>query len=197
VRAQAFILSLAVGFPLIALGQTGAPWPEADRLCRSDPRWLGGDAAFSVDLGSGRVLWLFGDSFIAGKPNSTRRQAAFIRNSVAIQNGYDPSHASIRFYCQRRHGKPADFVQGPGANWYWPMHGIRLGNRLLLFFMRMASDSSKASLGFQSVGWDAFIIDDPDAEPADWEGRAIPNSPEPTLSSLTRPTVPTSVSPPT
>jgi hypothetical protein len=173
VSARALALTLAIAFPPIAVGQTGTPWPEADRLFRSGPLWLGGDAAFSVDLGGGRVLWMFGDSFIAEKPNSTRRQAAFIRNSVAIQTGYDPSHASIRFYCQRRHGKPADFVQCRGGNWYWPMHGIRLGNRLLLFFMRMAGDSSKASLGFQSVGWDAFIVDNSDAEPPDWKPRRL------------------------
>ena len=170
---RALVPTLAVVLSLIALGQTGTPWPEADRLFRSDPCWLGGDAAFSVDLGSGRLLWQFGDSFIAEKPNSTRRQAAFIRNSVAIQTGYDPSQAGIRFYCSGRLSKPADFVRGRGANWYWPMHGIRLGNRLLLFFMRMASDSSKASLGFQSVGWDAFMIDNPNAEPADWNPRKL------------------------
>lgn len=52
-------------------------WPEADKLFRSDPRWLGGDAAYSVDLGHGRVPWLFGDSFIADAPGQTRRQSSF------------------------------------------------------------------------------------------------------------------------
>src|SRR5215467_7748298 len=50
---------------MTAHAQTAAPWPEADCIFRSDPRWLGADAAFSVDLGQGRVLWLFGDSFVA------------------------------------------------------------------------------------------------------------------------------------
>ena len=55
-----------------SLAQTVVPWPEADSLFRSDPLWLGADAAFSVDLGRGRVLWLFGDSFVASKSAETR-----------------------------------------------------------------------------------------------------------------------------
>ena len=149
------------------------PWPEADQLFRSDPRWRGGDAAFSVDLGDGRVLWMFGDSFVAKKAGATRRQSAFIRNSVAIQTGYDPSHATIKFYSAMRRGNPADFAPPEGATWFWPLHGIRLENRLLLFYVRMASDPNKNSLGFQSVGWNAFMVDDPDAEPSKWKPRKL------------------------
>jgi hypothetical protein len=155
-----------------ALGQTGQAWPEADRLFRSDPRWLGGDAAYSVDLGEGRVLWMFGDSFVATKAGLTRRQSAFIRNSVAIQTGYDPSHAAMKFYSVVRRGKPFDFAPPDGENWLWPLHGIRLGNRLLLFYARMARDRSRDSLGFQSVGWNAFFVDNPDTEPSKWKLRS-------------------------
>jgi len=143
-------------------------WPQADRLIRSDPQWLGGDAAFSVDLGGGRVLWMFGDSFIAENPGATRRQSAFVRNSVAIQTGYDPSQAAIKFYSGRRTGTPSDFAQSQGKTWLWPMAGVRLGDRLLLFYMREASDPNKDSLGFKSVGWNAFIVSNPDAEPSEW-----------------------------
>ena len=46
--------------------------------------WLGGDAAYSVRLGDGRSLWLFGDTFV-GKPGaSDRKGAAMIANSVAL-----------------------------------------------------------------------------------------------------------------
>ncbi len=143
-------------------------WPQADRLFRSDAHWKGGDAAFSVDLGGGRVLWMFGDSFITENPNATRRQSAFVRNSVAIQTGYDPSQAAIKFYSGRKEGKPADFAQSKGETWLWPMAGIRLGDRLLLFYTREASDPSKDSLGFKSVGWNAFLVSNPDAVPTEW-----------------------------
>ena len=37
-------------------------WPQADALFHRDPRWLGSDAAFSVPLRDGRILWLFNDT---------------------------------------------------------------------------------------------------------------------------------------
>jgi len=167
-----FLCSWPGVFSQVGVFRTRA-WEEADRLFRSDPLWLGGDAAFSVDLGGGRVLWMFGDSFVASKVGATRRQSAFVRNSLAIQTGYDPSNATIRFYSTRRHGNPGDFLRSEGSTWLWPLHGIRLGDRLLLFYMRMASDHSKDSLGFQSVGWNAFMIDNPDAEPSKWKLRKL------------------------
>jgi hypothetical protein len=68
-------IGLARSASFCAIAQTATPWPEADRLFHSDPRWLGADAAYSVDLGRGRFLWLFGDGFVARKAGDTRRQS--------------------------------------------------------------------------------------------------------------------------
>ena len=163
------IAFLTIATATAATSQVGASWPEADKLFHSDPRWLGGDAAFSTDLGNGRVLWIFGDSFVAREPGATRGRSVFIHNSLAIQTGYDPSFATIKFYTAIRHGKPTEFAPNEGANWLWPLHGVRLGDHLLLFYMRMASDKSKDSLGFQSVGWNAFVVNNPDSEPSQWK----------------------------
>ena len=103
------------------------PWPEADVLFRSDPRWLGADDAHSVDLGGGRVLWLFADTFVStarpGWPRllPARRTAAMIRNSVAIQSGYDPSTASIAFYWRGITSAPMPwYVSAATARWLIP-----------------------------------------------------------------------------
>ena len=79
------------------LAPTAQPWPEADALFHRDPRWLGADGASSVDLGAGRVLWLFDDTFVATCASGDRSQATMVRNTVAIQTGYDPSRATIAF----------------------------------------------------------------------------------------------------
>ncbi len=170
VRLFFFFLTI----PVTAVAQTAQPWPQADKLFRADPSWLGGDAAFSVDLGKGRVLWMFGDSFIAGKSGDTRAQSTFIRNSVAIETGYDPSKAAIKFYEGHRDGRVSDFAAaGDPTTWLWPLHGVRLGKQLILFFMRIAPDPRKDSLGFQVVGWTAFLTDNPDADPSDWKLREL------------------------
>lgn len=152
---------------------TTTAWPAADRLFRSNPLWLGGDVAYSVDLGNGRILWLFGDSFIATAPGQTRRQSTFVHNSIAIETGYDPATASLAFYWPMKNGGPTEFGPNEGNVWLWPGDGIRLGSKLLLFFSRVQSDKSKDSLGFRSAGWTAFIADNPDANPSAWMLRQV------------------------
>lgn len=158
---------------------TATAWPEADRLFRSNPLWLGGDGADSVDLGNGHVLWLFGDSFIASKRGATRRQSTFVHNSMAIEHGYNPAHASLRFYWRLRSGKPTEFAANQGDIWLWPTAGVRIGNKLLLFFSKERADSDKNSMGFQNVGWTAFVVDNSDAEPASWKLREVKSQPDP------------------
>jgi hypothetical protein len=51
----------------------------------------------------------------------------------------------------------------------WPGSGIRIGNRLLLFCQRVTSDSAKDSLGFKSLGWNAYWVTNPDEAPTAWK----------------------------
>ncbi len=159
--------------PFLCAAQTATAWPEADRLFRTDPRWLGGDGAFSVDLGDNRVLWLFGDSFVAGKPGQQRSESNMPRNTLAIQTGYDPSRASMKYYWRTRRDQPDSFFQEQGENWLWPMHGVRLGNHLLLFCSIIGPDKSPKSLGFRGVGWTAFLVSNPAQDPFHWVIRRI------------------------
>lgn len=143
-------------------------WPEADELFRRDPQWAGADGAYSIDLGQDRTLWLFGDTWIDPSGRHTRHGAEMIRNSVAIQTGRDPSTADITFYWRETpDGKPASFFADAGDEWYWPGHGIRLGDCLLLFLNRVRS--SEGGLGFESAGWDAILVNNPDEAPSSWQ----------------------------
>lgn len=165
----ALILLFASSTGISAIGQTARPWPEADRMFHNDPRWLGSDAGFSIDLGNGRVLWMFNDTFVARKPGDDRRHSAFVRNTIAIQSGYDPSSATIKFYWGTRKSQPSEIFPSEGSVWMWPESGIRIGNRLLLFCERVTSDVAKDSLGFKSVGWNAYWVDNPDEAPNAWK----------------------------
>lgn len=142
------------------------PWPEADALFRTDPRWLGSDDAYSVDLGDGRVLWLFGDSFIATGRMNHRIQSEMIRNSVAIQSGYDPSTASMQFYWRTQDGEPRSFFPEEDEIWFWPGHGIAVGDNLLIFLMAIRSSSE--GLGFESAGWRAVSVFNFERTPSEW-----------------------------
>ncbi len=149
------------GFKLIA-----ESWPEADRMFHKDPGWLGSDDAYSIDLGDGRVFWLFGDTFIATGDSNVRSESRTIRNSVAIQEGYDPASASITFYWDSIKGNPASFFPDSGWVWYWPGDGTVIDDELLIFLMKIKY--TPEGFGFKVLGWSAVLVKNPDKEPNEW-----------------------------
>ncbi len=154
-----------------APAQTATPWREAERIFHSDPQWLGSDGAFSIDLGNGRVLWSFGDTLVARKPGDGRKNAAFVRNTVAIMTGYDPVTAQMKFYWRK--GSRMEIFPSEGNIWMWPAHGIRISEKLIVFCGRIARNPDKNSFGFQGVGTSVFLIENPDAEPTVWKMRDV------------------------
>lgn len=161
-----------IGGPTGLEAQRGRAWPEADRLFRQDPRWLGADAAYSIPLAPDRILWLFGDSWIAAPGRRARSDARLVSNTIAIQLGADPSQATIRFSWGSAGGRPRAFFQPPDGDRLWPAHGVRLGDRLVMFFLRVVP--SPDPLGFAIGGWRALVIANPDAEPDRWRVRWLP-----------------------
>ena len=157
---------------LLVSGESCTPassWPAADQLFRSSPHWVGADSAFSVDLGDSRTLWLFADTFIDHSGKHSREDLqVMIRNSVAIQKGRNPETATIKFYWNGGHGlESSAFFPHPEDGWYWPGHGVRLGDRLLLFMNSMRGTDKH--LGFESAGWDAYLVENPDDDIQDWK----------------------------
>ena len=166
-------------------------WPDADRLFRRDRRWRGGDDAYSIALSPGRTLWLFGDSFIAAYPNAPRRECTMIHNSIAIQDGSDPTTARMRF-CWRDGGAgaPASYFAEQGREWFWPGDGVRIGEVLVILLMRVRVAANPEQVVdpielwrrtdalsfFEVIGWDARVVLNPDDEPEQWrvEGATLP-----------------------
>ena len=153
-------------------------WPAADALFHRDSRWRGGDAAYSVPLGGDRVLWLFGDSFIATSAAPGRRASRMVRNSIAIQRGLDPSIASMTFGWRTDSAGPASFFPEDGDRWYWPGRGIRIGRALVIFLERV-HETPGEGLGFRADGWRLALVEDPDAEPSAWRVRILAPPPGP------------------
>lgn len=141
-------------------------WDEAGKIFRFDSHWLGGDGATSVDLGHGRVLWLFGDSFIDLSGSGVRRTSDLVRNSIAIQKGYNPTTAEMQFLWKLKGTKPEAFFSLAGDRWYWPASGIMIGKRLLIFFMEIKT--ARNAFGFEACGWKAVLIDNPQRTPDFW-----------------------------
>jgi hypothetical protein len=159
------------------------PWPALERLFRSDPRWRGGDAAYSVDLGNGSTLWLFGDSFVARPYSDGRRGCAMVRNSIAVQTGVEPRTATIAFAWRSTLAQPASWFQEDGDVWHWPLHGVRVGDAVTVFATRVRSTGEPGPFGFRAVGWTAFRITGVDGPIDAWrcERLATPDAPFPVV----------------
>jgi hypothetical protein len=155
------------------VGTSASAWPQADALFQSDPVWLGADGAYSADLGGGRVLWTFGDTFLANGSRD-RGTAHFIHNSIAIQHGYDPSSATIDFHWGGTEQVPDAFMSEQGSTWFWPGAIVRLDTTALLFYSGVKSTS--APDGFQAAGWSALIVENPADDPGSWR-TALPRFP--------------------
>lgn len=149
--------------------------PAAELIFHADPRWLGGDAAISVDLGGDRILWLFGDSFVDPAPPYSRREAAFPRNTIAVQDGRDPEAARMTFVWRSANGAPAAFFPGTNTEWYWPGSGVVLPDGTLAVFLhRLRATDAAPPLGFESAGYALALIANPADPPAAWRGRIVP-----------------------
>src|SRR5262249_17081301 len=108
-----------------------AGWAQADVLFRRDPRWLGSDGAYSIPLTGGRILWLFEERLVAPTTPYVKKHAYFVRNTVAIERGSDPTTASMTFYWRGRGSRASSFFREQGPHWYWPAHGIQVGRALV------------------------------------------------------------------
>lgn len=160
-------------------GTTGSAFTEADVLFKRDPRWLGADAALSVSLSEGRILWLFGDTFVATSNAQVRSESEMVRNTVAIQMGDDPRNASITFHWRHdSDGSPASFFPERGERWFWPGHGIRLDDGPLVIFLYGTVATPGQGLGFAHAGYAVAVIDNPDAPAETWEPRIVDASPD-------------------
>ena len=152
-------------------------WPEANRLFSQDPLWIGGDGAYSCDLGpnsagQGRVLWLFGDSLVAKDVKRDPGHSYFIRNSIAIQTGYDPSAAWMAFHWGQTDGRAGSYFVEVDKQWFWPGPCAVISGKLYIFGGWLYQ-KSPGMWGFASVRSTVFVVDNPSADPTMWQPQEL------------------------
>ena len=160
--------------------------------------WNGGDVAGTVDLGDGRVVWLFGDTFVGPLADGKRLPGTvMINNSLAVHawnpaSPRPPTPDAIEFVFGKpdAEGKPtAVFApqrvppneldnQLDAMRQFWPSGGgvvvETAGKRQLivgLFVIRKTKE--QGAFAFRRVGNAFGIIDDVRHSPAEWRGRVV------------------------
>lgn len=120
-----------------------------------DGDWAGGDAALSVRLADGRLLWVFGDS-LTGEVRADGRRApgaTIVRSSVLVSDGTCVTAAT-----PRRTSLP-----GSGGTWLWPTSVLLQrtttagGSTVVVLAQRMRSTGSGA-WSFARVGASSVVL---------------------------------------
>jgi hypothetical protein len=203
----------AIAFALTILSATGVTRPLADeppRLTRvmPDPEWnaifdctdgwTGADCAGSVDLGDGRTLWMFGDTWIS-KIRDGKRQpgATMVNNSVAVHPTdkaapwRPPNPRSVQFVwgLNDKQGRPTAWAVPPAIagdassdhDWLWCNGGGVVGvtrdgkgRRLIVFFFRVRRNpQGKGVWNFTTVGTSLAVVDNIGDPPERWRPRVV------------------------
>jgi hypothetical protein len=157
--------------PQLNLELTGVPWGSGQGMFYEDSLWRGGDCASSVDIGDGRVLWLFADSYVGIKPPYVRDICCvtMIRNCLGIQTGYDPSTAGFTVYWRGTGETPRAYFPADDSSWYWPGNAVKIDSLLVVFLMHICRGDT--DLGFQECGHQphaAYVVSGIERDPLEW-----------------------------
>jgi len=162
--------------------------------------WTGGDGVQSVDLMDGRILFLFGDTWIGRIENNRRgRNDHLVRNSIAVFRTPPGKPGSMEFYWgnkglptrpsawiepvetqNRKQPKPSTTGDAL-SEWLWPLgDGIVVpsgasNRKLILFFERMRiDDRQQPPWNFHTAGSVLVVIEHAEAEINQWKPVIVP-----------------------
>jgi hypothetical protein len=94
--------------------------------------WYGGDGAYSIGLNDGRVLWLFGDTFVSdeeGRRDRTNMKVV-LGTTLAVSTCAADSGFQIRYWLKKNNG---EFVSSFGEKeWLWPQDPFLVGRVLYI-----------------------------------------------------------------
>lgn len=155
------------------------PAIEFDRLfAPKDYGYLGADAALSIPLGDGRILWIFGDTLIGQQKSGKRILEAMPRNTIAIQYPGAPVPENIEWIVTNRDGVPSDFFSLPPTEadrWFWPGTGICVDKELFVFGYGVSYAPGECeALSFKVDDCWLIRIRDTSRHPYDWKKEVLP-----------------------
>lgn len=140
--------------------------PEWNARFERTNGWIGADGAYSIPLGNGRTLWLYGDTFLGRVTHGRRTDAVMIHNSIALQNG---TRAPAFHHRTDARGRPGAFFPSPAPGHHlWPLHGIRVGAKLWVFLVGITNVKTGDPFGFRVVDCRMVCVPNPDDDPDRW-----------------------------
>lgn len=110
------------------------------------------DGAFSVPLSDGRVLWLFGDSYIDCYRDGTIPCLFQVRNAGMVHHKDDLLNVQPLI---GRHGGIKSLFKNSRSEdpWFWPVSGFQHSNTVYVYLSSLRKSGS-GNLGFTRAGQD-------------------------------------------
>ena len=157
---------IPLNYPL-QLVSIGVDPVYADMLAPRAAGWIGSDVAHSIPLGNDKILWLFGDTFIGTVTDNKRDLgAAFINNSIAIQDLSSGPPGTVQFYWGSSNTSFFPHQSGTPGSFYWPTMGTMIGNELFLFCYSVTFGGG--GLGFTLANTTLIRVPNPLDSPELW-----------------------------
>lgn len=122
--------------------------------------WTGGDVAASYKLPDGRVIWLWGDSFLdTVYANRQRPVVGFIHNQVTTMN---TSGGDFATYYGGTKRNPLPYFQASGSTYYWPCFSFMSSNNTSLYiFLDRVEAFGSGAFDFKVTGVDVAVLNYP------------------------------------
>jgi hypothetical protein len=124
--------------------------PAFTEFFRRTNGWVAGDGALSVPLSDGRVLWLFGDSFIDGYDPATRTIPCLfqVRNTALVHDKAELHHARTLLNTNVAN-RTLFQLSANTQRWFWPVSGFQQGKTVYVYPTRLKPGGG---LGFEVDG---------------------------------------------
>ncbi len=102
--------------------------------------WYGGDGAYSIGLNDGRVLWLFGDTFVSDQEGRRDRAGmkVVLGTTLAISTCTGGAQFQIRYFLKKKNGEFASSF-GDGE-WLWPQDPFMVNRTLYVPLVSVKAD---------------------------------------------------------
>jgi len=170
-KCAAFLLLVLLAISIPAAAQSG---PSAGCTPKFVPAqgWQGADAAYSIPLPSGKVVWIFGDTLYGEqRVAEAGKDPRMVRNSIGIST-CDKSEWKLDYVIRHNaEGKQLDFF--PSADpkhWYWALDGVYYNKELWVTLLCVRNtDKSVFELGFEVCGADLARVSGLDRDPQQWK----------------------------
>jgi hypothetical protein len=142
--------------------------------------WLGGDGDLSVPLDRSRSLWIFSDTFVGRKDQTSRSGCPMVSNTVAIMTCAPNTPLEIEYFWREpRTDSPKPFFESSTSRYrYWPCGAVTVGNVLYIFLTKIGVKPGAAPgdiFNFKAEGMSLAKIQDPGlSRPDQWAIQLIP-----------------------